>query len=227
MKQKNIVLLVLVAAVGCSREAEFLPTRPDAVPQIETVKVPVAKEDILIGTILTKEVLEKSVDWKEFPKEGLPPEVVLNPEDLLGKRPTATIGKGEPFTTKRLTTKSINLPKGMHMKSIPMSAADNVFVGHGSRVDVVATRVSGSKLKSVPLLVDVLVLAVNDELELGRAGVPADVNTVTFALTQEQALLLELAQKRGCHLSLMLRGPDAPPNKDYDMEQVKKRLEND
>jgi hypothetical protein len=53
------------------------------------------------------------------------------------------------------------------------------------------------------------------------------MSTVSFAVTQEEALLLQLAQRRDCHLSLLLRHPGKPVDPSYDIKKIKKLLEDD
>ena len=48
---------------------------------------------------------------------------------------------------------------------------------------------------------------------------------MSFAVTQEQALLLSLAKSRGCHLELLLRHPGKPLDKEYDIKKIKQLLE--
>jgi len=96
-------------------------------------------------------------------------------------------------------------------------------------VDVLATLRTQTQLRAFPLLVDMLVLAVDQHVSYdtgkGGTGVFPNMSNVTFAATQEQALLLALAKQRGCHLELLLRPPGKPLEKAYDIKQIKKLLE--
>jgi Flp pilus assembly protein CpaB len=93
------------------------------------------------------------------------------------------------------------------------------FVVPGSRVDILASYKEEDQLRALPLLLDVLVLAIDTYAERERT-----VCTVSFAVTQEQALLLMLAKQRGCYFELLLRQPGKPTDPDYDIRKVKKLL---
>ena len=140
--------------------------------------------------------------------------------------------KDETFNPGALTKGSvITLPEGMDMVSMPVSVSTAVagFVGPGSKVDVLATLRLGNQLRAFPLLVDMLVLAVDQHVSYdtakGDSGVFPSMSNVSFAATQEQALLLALAQQRGCHMQLLLRHPGKPLDKDYDIKKIKQLLE--
>jgi hypothetical protein len=60
-----------------------------------------------------------------------------------------------------------------------------------------------------------------------QSGVFPNMSNVSFAATQEQALLLALAKHRGCHLELLLRYQGKPIDPDYDIKKVKKMLEDE
>jgi Flp pilus assembly protein CpaB len=127
----------------------------------------------------------------------------------------------------------VTLPDGMDMVSMPVSVSNAVagFVVPGSKVDVLATLRLSNKLRAFPLLVDMLVLAVDQHVSpdtsKNGSGVFPNMNNVSFAATQEQALLLALAKHRGCHLELLLRHPGKPIDPDYDIKKVKKLLEDE
>jgi Flp pilus assembly protein CpaB len=166
------------------------------------------------------------------PKDALPPNVVLNEEELLDRRLTRSIQAGEFITSNALTKGSvITLPDGMDMVTLPVNTTSAVagFVGPGTRVDVLATFRQGDRLEAFPLLVDMLVLAVDTHASYESTpnkggGAFTNVSSVSFAVTQEQALILKMAEHAGCHLSLLLRNPNKKHEEVYDAEQVKKRL---
>lgn len=231
MAQRN--LLLMVVAVGCGLGAAFLTTRINAKPKIEQIEVYVAAKNLPVGTVLSKEELQKNlVAKKAVPKEALPPTVVLKEDDLLDRRLTRSIQAGEFITSNALTKGSvITLPDGMDMVTLPVNTTAAVagFVGPGTRVDVLATYRQGNRLEAFPLLVDMLVLAVDTHASYESTpnkggGAFTNVSSVSFAVTQEQALILKMAEHAGCHLSLLLRNPNKKEEEVYDIEQVKKRL---
>lgn len=231
MAQRNLILMVV--AVGCGLGAAFLTTRINAKPKIEQIEVYVAAKNLPVGTILSKDELQKNILAKKaVPKDALPPTVVLNEEDLLDRRLTRSIQAGEFITSNALTKGSvITLPDGMDMVTLPVTttAAAAGFVGPGTRVDVLATYRQGDRLEAFPLLVNMLVLAVDThasyEAAANKGGAAfTNVSSVSFAVTQEQALILKMAEHAGCHLSLLLRNPSKKDEEHYDPELVKKRL---
>jgi pilus assembly protein CpaB len=229
MKQKNLILMVV--AVGCGLVAAFLTTQINARPRVEHVEVIVAAKDLAVGTMMTKAELPKLITRKKIAKDALPSSFVMNEEELLDKRLTRSVMKEETFNPGILTKGGvITPPPGMDMVSMQTSADTSAggFVVPGSKVDVLATLRSGNTLRAFPLLVDMLVLAVDQHVtqdtSKGSGGFP-NMRNVTFAATQEEALLLAMAKQRGCHLELLLRYPGKPKDTDYDIKKVRKWLE--
>jgi len=234
MKQKNLILMVV--AVGCGLVAAFLTTQINARPRVDQVEVIVAAKDLAVGTVMTKADLPKLIMRKKIAKDALPTAYILNEEDFMDRRLTRAVHKEETFNPNDLTKGGVlTPPEGMDMVSMPITVSTGVggFVGPGSKVDVLATLRIGNRLRAFPLLVDMLVLAVDTHVtfESGKggngSGVFPNMNNVTFATTQEQALLLALAKQRGCHLELLLRYPGKVKDKDYDINKIKKLLEDE
>jgi pilus assembly protein CpaB len=229
MKQKNLVLMVV--AVGCGLVAAFLTTQINAKPKVEMVKVLVASKDLAVGTMLTEAEYDKLVVTKDVSKDSLPPQFATTKEEIVGKRLSRPVLKDETFAPGALTKGGVvTLPEGMDMISLPMSAgtAAGGFVGPGSKVDILAGLRLGNQLKTFPLLVDMHVLAVNQHVSYDRGtGAFPDMTTVSFAATQEEALLLTLAKQRGCALELLLRHPGKPKDLTYDLKKIRKMLEDE
>jgi Flp pilus assembly protein CpaB len=232
MKQKNLILMVV--AVGCGLVAAFLTTQINARPRIEQVDVIVAAKDLAVGTMMTKADLPKLITRKKIAKDALPTAFVMTEEEFDGRRLTRAVRKDETFNPNDLTKGGvITLPEGMDMVSMPVSVSNAVagFVVPGSKVDVLATLRLGNKLRAFPILVDMLVLAVDQHVSLDTtkngSGVFPNMSNVSFAATQEQALLLALAKHRGCHLELLLRHPGKRLDEEYDIKKVKKLLEDE
>jgi pilus assembly protein CpaB len=230
MKQKNLILMVV--AVGCGLVAAFLTTQINARPKVEQVEVIVAAKDLAVGTMMTKADLPKLITRKKMAKDALPAAFVITEDELLDRRLTRSVLKDETFNPGVLTKGSvITLPEGMDMISMPVSVSTAVagFVGPGSKVDVLATIRLTNQLRAFPLLVDMLVLAVDQHVSYDTAknggGVFPNMSNVSFAATQEQALLLALAKQRGCHLELLLRHPGKKMDPDYDIKKIKQMLE--
>jgi Flp pilus assembly protein CpaB len=228
MKQKNLVLMMV--AVGCGLVAAFLTTQINAKPKVETVEVLVAKKNLPVGTVFTKTEIPNLIERKKVPKDALPPQFVVSEEDLFEKRLSRSTQKEEVINPGFLTKGGVvTLPDGKDMVSLSMSAVDAAggFVGPGSKVDVLARLNVGNSLRVFPLLIDMHVLTVNTHTsyESKNGGAFPDVSMVSLAVTQEEALLLELAKQRGCHMSLLLRheGKSIDPN--YDMKKIRQLLE--
>ena len=232
MKQKNAVLMVV--AVGCGLVAAILTSQMSAKSTSDQIEVWVASKDLPVGTMLAKDDLKDEVVVKKVKrsKDGLPPAYVVDKNDLLDKRVSRPVREGETFNPADLTKGGvITLPAGMHMVSLQVGGASAVsgFVGPGSKVDVLATIQLNNKLIAFPLMVDMLVVAVDTQTAYTKEGVFPSTSTVSFAVDREQALLLELAKRKGCNLSLMLRHPDAKKEIDatYDVKKVIKLLQDD
>jgi Flp pilus assembly protein CpaB len=230
MKQKNVILMVV--AVGCGLVAAFLTSQMSAKGQVEQVDVVVAAKDIPVGTMLSREELKTLVKVKKMPKDGLPPAFVTNPEDLVDKRLSRPVRTEETFNPQDLSKGgAITLPEGYDMVSLQVGVANAAagFVGPGSRVNVNATLRLGNKLYAFPLLVNMLVVAVDTQTTYTKEGTFPTMNTVSFAVKEKEALLLSLAKSRGCTLELLLRHPSksTATDKDYNIEEVLKLLQDE
>jgi Flp pilus assembly protein CpaB len=229
MKQKNLILMVV--AVGCGLVAAFLTSqmsaRTGAVDQIEVI---VAAKDLPVGTMLGKDDMKSIVKMKKVPKDGLPPAFVTDVNELAGKRLSRAVRAEETFNPADLSTGGvITLPPGMHMVSLPVGAAQAAagFIGPGSRIDILATARLQNRTLAFPLLVNMLVVAVDTQTNYSKEGVFPTLNTVSLAVDRKQALLLALAKSRGCTLELMLRHPDDVSYKEekYKIDDVLRMLQ--
>src|SRR6266545_997298 len=227
MKQKNVILMVV--AVGCGLVAAFLTSQMSAKGQVEQVDVVVAAKDLPVGTMITREELKTAVKVKKVPKDGLPPSYITNPEDLVDKRLSRPVRTEETFNPQDLSKGgAITLPEGYDMASLQIGVANAAagFVGPGSRVNVNAVVKMGNKTYAFPLLVNMLVVAVDTQTTYTKEGTFPSMNTVSFAVKEKEALLLSLAKSRGCTLELLLRHPSksSESDKEYKIETVLKLL---
>ncbi len=228
MKQKNVILMVV--AVGCGLVAAFLTSQMSG-KTVDQVEVVVASRDLAVGTTLTAEDLQGAVKVVKRPKEGLSPTSVFNPDDLVGKQFARPIRADEAINSQDLRKGSfITLPDGYDMSSLQIGAANSAagFVGPGSRVNVNATLRLGTELKAFPLLVNMLVVAVDTNIAYTKEsnGTFPGMNTVSFAVKEKEALLLSLAKSRGCSIELLLRHPNknTEGDKKYNIDDVIKLL---
>lgn len=232
MKQKNLVLMVV--AVGCGLGAAFLTSQMSAKqpPPAEQVEVLVASKDLPAMTLITAEDLPKVTRRKAFPKGAAPPKVVEVDADLVGKRLGRGVAADEPFHPGDLVKGLIDPPPGYDTYTLPIGAVQAVagFVAPGSRVDVLATLRLRNQIRVLPILVNMLVLAVDTKTQYPKEGAFQTVNTVSFAVDRKQALLIKLAQARSCDMSLLLRNPDESGNehdKQYKIDTVIKLLQDE
>jgi Flp pilus assembly protein CpaB len=220
MKQKNVILMVV--AVGCGLVAAFLTSQMNAKGQVEQIDVLVAAKDLPVGTVISKDDVDKYVKVKRMPKDGLPPAFVTEKEQLVDKRLSRPLHAEETFNPQDLLKGgAITLPPGYGMVSLPVGVGQAAagFVGPGSRVDVLATLRLSNRLHSFPLLVNMLVVAVNTQttIDAGNGGAFPNLSMVSFAVKEKEALLLSLAKTRGCNLELLLRHPEtSDPNQAND-----------
>ena len=229
MKQKNIVLMVVAVGCGCKLVAAFLTSQMSAKP-VEKVEVIVAAKDLQVGTQLTREDLKTAIKRKTISKDSLPTTIIENEDELLEKRLTRTVRIDEMINKSDVTKGSlVSIPAGMSMVALPinLSAAVAGFVGPGSKVDVLASFRLENKVTVMPILVNMLVLAVDVNVVSAENDVYQTTSMVSFAVDRKQALLIKLAQARNCDMSLLLRHPDEKENendKSYNIDDVLKVL---
>lgn len=231
MKQKNIVLMVV--AVGCGLVAAFLTSQMSAKPAaVEKVDVLVAAKDLTVGTSYTKEDLKNVLKRKSVAKDAVPSGIIEAEEELLEKRLSRTIRADEMINKADLSKGVfVSIPPGMAMVSLPINLQNSVhgFVLPGSKVDVIASVTLSNKVRVMPILVNMLVLAVDANVQTANGqGTFQSVSTVSFAVTGKQALLIQLARARHCEMTLVLRNQEdkiSEHEKGYEIDKVVSLLE--
>jgi pilus assembly protein CpaB len=215
MKQKNLVLIAV--AVGCGLVAAFLTSQIGAKPsQVEQVEIPVAAKELPIGTKLHKDDLDKLITFKKFNKDALPASYTATKEEMADKRLIRTIRAGEAFNPADLTTNAaISPPPGYNMMTFSATPEKGVagFAGPGSRVDILCSvkmRKQNNKTVVFPLLIDMLVLAIDAHAQYVKDGAFPNLSMVSLAVNNKQASLLHMAINRGADLRLILRNHDQP-----------------
>jgi len=233
MKQKNLILMVV--AVGCGLVAAFLTSQMNAKPAaVETQEVLVAAKDLPIGLMISKDDLkdDKLFKRKKFPKADISDKIVTTEEELAERRLTRAVRAAETINKDDLTKGGIiTIPTGMNLVTLPMdlSRAAGGFAGPGSRVDLLTFVRLDNKVNSMPLLVNMLILAVDGQTTFPKEGVFASVSNVSFAADRKQSLVLEMSKARGCQLSLLLKNEkdEVDPNATYDIDKVIALLQDD
>jgi len=230
VKNKNIILIAV--AVGCGLVAALVTSKMWAKPPApETVKVAVAKEEITQGTRMTKENIEKFVEYKTVPKDTLPKAYIDNVESMEGQWVTRMIRVGETINPVDLSDKTaVKIPTGMNMVSYAFSLESAVtgFAGPNSRVDVECTMTmnnSGGRNVTFYILIDQLVLAIDKVTDPIQGSTIANVNNVSFAMTPKQQRMLTSAFARGARFRMALRNPNAPVEIPADMRATDEEIQ--
>lgn len=185
---------------------------------LDPTPVLVAKHDIDAEQILAADMLE----LQQAPAKFLQPYAESDPRQVIGKRASVHIAKGEQVLRTKLelptagSTMAGKTPTGKRAVTISMDpiAAVGGFLRPGDTVDVLwITSVpgpgGGNQPMTVTLFQSVKILAVGDQLsevpERRKRGdnEPQPTN-VTVALSPEEAQLLLVAQEQG-KLQLALR----------------------
>jgi Flp pilus assembly protein CpaB len=207
-----LIVDVLVVAVDTRTD----PEKP--LESSSTVSLAVTKEQALVVALAKQNGHHIDLILRA-------PGAAANPEydikkvlAMLEQEAPASVAEPVPTAPAPRVKSDVALPEGTAVASFSVAATSAVgFIAPGGKLDVLAT-VRGEKTESFPLLVGVLVVAVDSPKDLAN-------KTVSFAVTKEQAQLLDLAKARGCQVDLRLRDPSRPLDKDYDAEKVRKRLE--
>ncbi|MBI5419074.1 MAG: Flp pilus assembly protein CpaB [Deltaproteobacteria bacterium] len=204
-------LLALAASVGAYR---FLSEkgRVAEAAKLETVGVAVAVVDIPLGTTINP----NQVALSPWPKNLHPKDAFNAVKPVAGRVAMRDFQRGEPIVDSKLvpTDKnsgllSLKVPAGMRAFSVKVNEVVGVggFIVPDSKVDVVVTTAVAPQAQQEQVaktfLQDVLVLAVGQTVEQ-KDNKPITVNTVTLAVTPEDAEKLALASNDG-KIQLVLR----------------------
>jgi pilus assembly protein CpaB len=203
--------LALVASLGVYR---FLSEKnrmaEDA--KLQTVGVAVAVVDIPLGTTINSNQIALS----SWPRDLKPKDAFTAVKQPEGRVAMRDFLRGEPIVESKLvpTDKSsgllsLKVPAGMRAFSVKVNEVVGVggFIVPDSRVDVVVTTAVSPERQqeqvSKTFLQDVQVLAVGQIVEQ-KDNKPVTVNTVTIAVTPDDAEKLALASNDG-KIQLVLR----------------------
>jgi pilus assembly protein CpaB len=184
----------------------------------DTVKVLVAKKDLPVQTKLDSKELNDLLTWADMPRNLVPPDAVVNLEDVKDKELNRTLKTGHPVAYSDLGAGCTSaIPEGLKQMTFRSSQVDAVagFVRAGSKVDVMyVERTPSGKVRAGIILKNMLVLAVNmiDRVGGDGAAIPIPgVESVTLAVTDKQAIMVAQAEDRG-KLKLVLQGNDKKSN---------------
>jgi pilus assembly protein CpaB len=187
-------------------------------------QVLVADKDIPFGN----RIEDGDLRWQSWPKNGLPPEVIIQARDpnalgeFNGWLADSHLTEGQPVKRQAFTRSDRSgvlaalLPSGMRAIAIGIESQGSTtagnFVSPGDYVDVILTyrdadvaRAEGSDgMVSATLLRNVRVLAIGQALQKPEKDPAIGGSTATLELTPRQVEQVVLAQRVG-QLSLSLR----------------------
>src|SRR3954470_19537288 len=244
-------IVVLAIAIGAGGIAAYLASGSDkevaapvaAAPQIPTMDVLVAKDDIGLGQTVTAENLQWQT-WTESSSSGSFIRKKDRPEaikDIAGSIARAPFIAGEPIREQKLVKANGSgfmaaiLPSGMRAVSTEISAETGAggFILPNDRVDVILTKreknpdgKGADVVQSEIILSNIRVLAI-DQAPKEKEGINTLIGrTATLELKPEQAEMLTRSRQSGT-LALALRSiTDVNATAEgLSAEQVKKRSE--
>lgn len=223
MNGKALLAALLMALTGTGLLLLYKKRLEEEASGGRPVGVLMAVQDIPLGAVLT----DRMLGVREIPESYVEFRHIRAGEAarVLGVRASLEIKANESILWSDLATSSgerrdlSSLVKS-GMRAITIRAdATSAFGGllrPGDRVDAFLTlspEASASGRVTVPLLQNVIVLAVGQDTGAAEAGQPRptgathQVNQVTLSVTVAQAQLIAFAEGRG-RLSLVLRNPD-------------------
>lgn len=182
------------------------------IPPVATGQVVVATADVSPGNPLSA-ATAKVVSW---PKELIPPQAASSLNQVDGRVVQVTISNGEPILFSKLATvgtasgMSSMLEESHRALTVRVDDVTGVagFVHPRDKVDILADLKAPGQDETFSkiILQNITVLSIGQTWEQKGDNKPAVVNTVTLALTPEQAEILNLASNEG-RIRLVLRGP--------------------
>lgn len=189
------------------------------VPTIETTKILVAEKRLNRGDVIAG----SSFRWTDWPSSSVTPDHITQAaepdaiEKHTGDIVRLIMEQGDPINAKKLVQQGQSfmaavLEKGKRAVSTNVSpnTAAGGFILPDDRVDVMMTRAVGEgetaqTFDTVPVLRNVRVLAIDQEIQ-EQDGQPVVVGkTATLELTDEQVRILTVAQQVADRLTLALR----------------------
>jgi pilus assembly protein CpaB len=209
-----MILAVVLALVASGATYKFLSERGRQADRarLQTVGIVVAAVDIPIGSTIAP----NQVSVAAWPRDSYPKDAFAETKPVTGRVARRDFLRGEPIVDSKLVPAdkssgilSLKVPPGMRAFSVKVNEVVGVggFIVPDARVDVVVTTARSSERQqeqvSKTFLQDVLVLAAGQVIEQ-KDNKPITVNTVTLAVTPEDAEKLALASNDG-KIQLVLR----------------------
>lgn len=207
----TLVALSLIMGLGAAWMANtWLSGRLNASPDDNMQSVMVAAVEIPFGTMLEAQ----HVAQLRMPKGMAPDDSFDSPEKAIGKIATFSMLRGDILRSARLaehlggSTLASLIESEKRAISVRVDDVVGVagFLLPGNRVDVLATKKTGStEAEAQTILEDLRVLAVDQTSSTDKTQ-PVVVRAVTLEMTPEEAEILVKAMAEG-RLQLALRNP--------------------
>lgn len=211
------VLLGLFASLGAYK---YLAEKGRMAEQarLQTVGIVVARDEIPLGS----RIRANQVAIAPWPKGGYPSDAFFDVKGVVGKVARREFVRGEPIVGRKLISGegegilSLKIPPGMRAFTVRVNDVVGVggFIVPDARVDVVVTTTAGPRGQEISKIVleNIRVLAVGPTVARAANAKPLEkaetapsvVNTVTLAVTPEEAEKLALASTGGT-IQLVLR----------------------
>jgi pilus assembly protein CpaB len=206
----SAVVTLLLAAAAAGGVLLFMRSVRDRAVDVPTVDVVMSTRDLAAGEDLDPLIDQGLFVTRAVPRDDLVQGVITDVYQLKGQRTAYPIVAGEQIPAARIAGPLqagggvLGIPEGMQAGTLTLDAQQMVGgrVAQGDHVEVFGTftdRDGGSTTRVV--IADALVLAVV------RGEQQGGTNSVTLAVTPEQASVLILTQEQG-HVWLTL----LPPN---------------
>lgn len=205
------LLLALIASVGAYK---YLSEKGRVAEEarLQTVGILAAVVDIPLGSTLNS----NQVAISAWPKDLYPKDALIDVKAAVGRVAIRDFRRGEPIVESKLVPANrvtgllpLKVAAGLRAFSVKVDEVVGVggFIVPDSRVDVVATTSPSPQRQqekvSKIILENVQVLATGQTIEQ-KENKPVTVNTVTLAVTPEDAEKLALASNDG-KIQLVLR----------------------
>lgn len=216
MKPRTLILLMV--AVGCGLVAAFLTSQLAGKGNVDKIPVPVAKGELRQGTFIREP--ELMFETKEVARELVPPNTILNIQELKNKSLQRTLDAGSMCTKRDLGDADglgKNLPDGHRAQTIRVTVDSAVagFILPGSHVDLICMAPDSKDPKQTmakTFMQNKLVLAVNtDDVRPEGAKVMTAPAFVTLALTPEEVERVVRASRDGIPVMSMRKPGDEKP----------------
>ncbi len=218
MDRKKILVVVgiaaLLALIASAGAYKFLSEsgRVAEKARLQTVGIVVAVVDIPLGATINPNQVAVSA----WPKDNYPKDAIADPKVAVGRTVLRDFVRGEPMVEGKLVPPnkpagllSLRVPQGMRAFSVKVNEVVGVggFIVPDTRVDVVVTTAVASRSQdqvSKIVLENIQVLAAGQVVEQQKDNKPVTVNTVTLAVTPDDAEKLALASNDG-KIQLVMR----------------------